>query len=147
MTHGVEKQPSTTFRVINYKENTLCQQIDKENFNECIPEVPVCVIHKGPDVKNSVSDCREFKLKPIKERRKILRYEGLRFRCCSGTHRKAYCTQGINCKDCGYHITSLHLDALPTSVRGREEALKEQHVTTINRKCTKAGKGFKINSM
>lgn len=77
MTHGVEKQPSKTFRVINYKENTLYQQIDKENFNECITEVLVCVIHKGPDVKNSVSDYREFKLKPIKERRKILRYEAL----------------------------------------------------------------------
>lgn len=66
MTHGVEKQPSKTFQVINYKENTLYQQIDKENFNECIPEVPVCVIHKGPDVKNSVSDCREFKLRLLK---------------------------------------------------------------------------------
>lgn len=50
VTHGVEKQPSKTFRVINFKETTVCQQIDKENFNECITEVLVCVIHKGPDV-------------------------------------------------------------------------------------------------
>lgn len=156
VTHSVEKQPSNTFkRRVNTKKTTVCQQTDTGNFKEFKSEVPVCVIHKGPGVKHSVSDCRVFKLKPIEERRKILREHGFCFRCCSGTLRKAGCKEDIKCKNCGsgYHTTLLHVDTFPAStdrtptpVHGGEEAPKERHVTTINSKCTEVGRYFKGKS-
>lgn len=155
-TDSVEKQPSNTFKGrVNNKKTTVCQQTDTWNFKECKPEAPVCVIHKGPGVKHGVNDCRVFSLKLIEERRKILRENGLCFRRCSGTHRKAECKENFKRKDCGsgYHTTTLRVDTLPAStdrtptiVHGGEEAPKEQHVTTINSKCTEVGKDFKGKS-
>lgn len=146
VTHGVEKQPSNTFKgTVNAKKTIMCQQTDTWNYKECKPEAQVCAIHKDPGVKHSVSDYRVFRLMPIEERKEILRENGLCFRCCSGTHIKADCKENIKCKDCGsgYHTASLQGDILPAStdrtptpVHGEEEAPKEQYVTTINSKCT-----------
>lgn len=61
VTHSVEKQPSNTFKGrVNTKKTTVCQQTNTWNFKQCKPETLVCVIHKGPRVKNGVSDCRLF---------------------------------------------------------------------------------------
>ena len=104
--NNAEKQTST-FNVrskVNVKKTETLGKPVRPVFEE-----PSCILH--PNSKHTLNECRVFRLKPMEERRKILKDFGVCFKCCaSKEHLKRDCHASIVCKDCGSlaHCTALH---------------------------------------
>jgi len=67
-----------------------------------------CVIHK---TNHSLNNCRAFRSKSIGDRRKILKENGICFKCLeSRDHLSRECTKTIFCQECtsSYHSTGMH---------------------------------------
>ncbi|MEE6520731.1 hypothetical protein FKM82_018657 [Ascaphus truei] len=90
-----------------------------------------CPIHKKPHPLNK---CFGFRMKPIEERKNLLREWGACFKCCaSTTHLFKDCKEAMKCTECDSdrHIAALHPEAMkpkaskapnpPTKQGGEEE--------------------------
>ena len=70
----------------------------------------VCPIHKLP---HSLKDCKQFKSKTLGEKKKLIRENGICYRCCdSDKHHAKNCTVSVVCDICKSkdHLTILHRD-------------------------------------
>ncbi|XP_075436064.1 uncharacterized protein LOC142472776 [Ascaphus truei] len=108
-----------------------------------------CPIHRKPHPLNK---CFGFRMKPIEERKNLLREFGVCFRCCASvTHLSKDCKEAIKCTVCNSdkHVTSLHTEALtldqlnnPSSVAKHdveEEEVKSISVTSQSTKVCGGG--------
>ncbi|CAC5399637.1 unnamed protein product [Mytilus coruscus] len=84
-----------------------------------------CSFHKTDG--HTLNNCRAFKATSIIERRKLLKENGICFRCCgTSNHMKKDCKERIKCSDCGSkrHATALHIEKVtqfsPVSNHGGE---------------------------
>lgn len=87
-----------------------------------------CPLHQY--APHSLDTCREFRKKPIEERRQFLKDEKLCFRCCKFEHRIKDCKVPIKCLECSSvkHTTCLHFDRKP---EGKDERSKEENQTPL----------------
>lgn len=76
----------------------------------------ICPIHKKPHPLNR---CRGFRIKPLDERKTLLKEKGVCYRCCATTtHLARDCKAAIKCKECGSdaHIAALHPGPPPSNL-------------------------------
>ena len=95
--------------------------------------VVVCPLHK---TNHHVNDCRGFKSKSLEERRKILKENGLCFRCCEGnTHKSRECKAKIRCSVCRSerHSSAMHEDR---AIQYHSGETKKDGSNDITSKCT-----------
>ncbi|CAG2243390.1 unnamed protein product [Mytilus edulis] len=72
----------------------------------------VCPLH---NTNHTLNKCRQFRLKPIRERQDFLKSKGLCFRCCGQKgHLAKDCTAAVTCEVCKStsHQTALHIAKL-----------------------------------
>ena len=69
-----------------------------------------CIIHSNIQPPHSLKDCRVFRSKSIANRKKILKDEGICFRCCNAKHMARDCKVTLKCQLCSSteHCTPLH---------------------------------------
>ncbi len=72
-----------------------------------------CFLYNKP---HPLSRCRGFRMKPMEERKSLLKQQGICFKCCSSLlHMARNCDQVIKCSECGSitHIAALHPGPAP----------------------------------
>lgn len=59
-----------------------------------------------------------FKMKPLIERKKLLKEHRRCFKCCSPTHMAKECSAELKCNECGsnQHCTPLHPENIPSTL-------------------------------
>ncbi|CAG2239905.1 unnamed protein product [Mytilus edulis] len=70
----------------------------------------VCPLH---NTNHTLNKCRQFRLKPIRERQDFLKSKGLCYRCCGQKgHLARDCTAAVTCEVCKSttHPTALHIE-------------------------------------
>ncbi|XP_061166266.1 uncharacterized protein LOC133175165 [Saccostrea echinata] len=94
---------------------------------------PKCILH--PSSKHDLNECKAFRLKPIEERRRLLKDSRVCFKCCaSKDHRKRDCTTAIVCKECGSHThcTALHFDMTNERLKSRRQNGGEEPIKPLD---------------
>lgn len=69
---------------------------------------PNCPIHNAP---HTLNECRNFRKKPLRERKQILRDNNFCYKCCESTaHVYKTCDANVKCLECGSerHNTAMH---------------------------------------
>lgn len=103
-----------------------------------------CPLHKY--AQHTLETCREFRKKPIEERRQFLKDNKLCFRCCKFEHRIRDCKVPIKCDECNSlkHTSSLHFDRKPTEKYDKQkdkdkkqESPSARSHDSVNSKCSK----------
>ncbi|XP_060745195.1 uncharacterized protein LOC132858752 [Tachysurus vachellii] len=72
-----------------------------------------CFIHNKP---HPLSRCRGFRMKPMEERKLLLKQQGICFKCCSSiAHMAKNCDQAVKCSECNSisHMAALHPGPAP----------------------------------
>ena len=102
-----------------------------------------CPIHHKP---HPLRKCREFRAKPLDDRKTFLREHGICYKCCaSNSHLAKDCKATIKCSECesDRHITAMHLGPAPkaqpvpnTTPEHNEEEEDPTSSTTVNSHCT-----------
>ncbi|XP_048747853.2 uncharacterized protein LOC125660050 [Ostrea edulis] len=122
--NNMEKHPTSTSR------NRVNVKMSDTNTNvkpvKTVFQHPRCIIHANS--KHDLNDCKAFRLKPLEERRRLLKDSGVCFKCCaSKDHRKRDCTTVIVCRDCGSHnhCTALHINTTTDRPKGRDNGGEE----------------------
>ncbi|XP_069105757.1 uncharacterized protein [Argopecten irradians] len=74
---------------------------------------PACPIHTYASHK--LSECKQFRQRPIEERKNILRENRRCFKCCEDSHTARDCDRKIKCDECGssFHATCMHITRPP----------------------------------
>lgn len=75
----------------------------------------VCLIHLNSKTPHSLQDCRVFRSKKLADRKRLLKEEGICFRCCNSKHMARDCKVNLRCDICDNteHCSALH----PTDVK------------------------------
>ncbi|XP_075924090.1 uncharacterized protein LOC142925100 [Petromyzon marinus] len=115
-----------------------------------------CPLHDKP---HSLQKCREFRRKPLEERKNILKEFGVCLKCCASTnHLARNCKADMKCEECGSdkHATVLHTfyykpsgtkTSDPEAEHGGEQGETAALTSSITTKCTEVcGEGFKGRS-
>ncbi|XP_056002772.1 uncharacterized protein LOC125674273 [Ostrea edulis] len=121
--NNMEKHPMSTPR------NRVNVKMTDTNTNvkpvKTVFKHPRCIIHINS--KHDLNDCKAFRLKPLEERRRLLKDSGVCFKCCaSKDHRKRDCTTVIVCRDCGSHnhCRALHINTTTDWPKGRNNGVE-----------------------
>ncbi len=72
-----------------------------------------CFLHNKP---HPLFRCRGFRMKPMEERKSLLKQQGICFKCCSSIfHMAKNCDQDVKCSECGSvtHTAALHPGPAP----------------------------------
>lgn len=88
---------------------------DKEGPKKVEDPNKNCPLHK----KCPLRKCREFREKPLEQRKAFLKENSMCFRCCSSvSHQAKDCKAMIQCSECEMdrHIAALHKDLAPWEV-------------------------------
>ncbi|XP_062614379.1 uncharacterized protein LOC134276120 [Saccostrea cucullata] len=95
-----------------------------------------CPVH---GTNHTLNACRQFRTRPLQERKDFLRENGLCFKCC-GTkrHFQSNCKMTVKCDVCNSskHPSALHPD-IPKSVVKAHEGEKSIQEVNVTNKCTK----------
>ncbi|XP_062415794.1 uncharacterized protein LOC119194889 [Pungitius pungitius] len=110
-----------------------------KNVNVNYDEANYCPLHNKP---HPLEKCRTFKMKPLAERKDVLREHRRCFRCCSPTHMARECTVELNCNECqsNRHVTAMHPEttfslAMSTRVESDVEQ-QSREPPEVTSKCT-----------
>jgi hypothetical protein len=110
-----------------------------------------CPVH---NTRHSLNQCRGFRVKPLEERKELIRTFGICYKCCAtNKHPARLCTEAEPCGECGSsrHPTALHTDLLTsrtpvhrTELGGEsKEMVDVSHASLVTSTCTQiCGKGF-----
>ena len=105
-----------------------------------------CPLHNKA---HPLEKCRAFKMKPLTERKGLLRDHRRCFRCCSATHMAKDCSVKLKCFECesDRHCTAMHPDIhLSPAVSSVIEPDTEQQNNTpseVTSRCTEVcGEGL-----
>ncbi|KAI3356594.1 hypothetical protein L3Q82_017794 [Scortum barcoo] len=109
-----------------------------------------CPLHNKP---HPLDKCRGFRLKPLSDRKKLLKEYKRCFKCCSPTHMARECAVKMKCDECGSdeHCTALHPDTTlsPVASPVAEPHIVHQHSSPaeVTSKCTEVcGDGLPARS-
>lgn len=109
-----------------------------------------CPLHNKP---HPLERCRGFRVKPLTERKKLLKEHGRCFRCCSATHMAKECPVKLRCIECESegHCTAMHPDTpqSPTASPVAEPHTEQQHSSSseVTSRCTEVcGDGLPARS-
>ncbi|KAK0139185.1 hypothetical protein N1851_024265 [Merluccius polli] len=109
-----------------------------------------CPLHNKA---HPLEKCRAFKMKPLTERKGLLRDHRRCFRCCSATHMAKDCSVKLKCFECesDRHCTAMHPDIhLSPAVSSVTEPDTEQQNNTpseVTSRCTEVcGEGLPARS-
>lgn len=98
-----------------------------------------CPVHKKT---HPLAKCRAFRIKPLQERRNILKEHRRCFKCCSPNHTVRDCQTTLKCDECQSerHCSAMHPDTTqqpqspPTSEHAEEP--KDSSVPEVTSRCT-----------
>lgn len=109
-----------------------------------------CPLHNKP---HPLEKCRAFKMKPLTERKKLLKENRRCFRCCSATHMARECAVELKCNECesNQHCTAMHPDTtVSPTVPAATESDTEQQISSlpeVTSRCTEiCGEGLPARS-
>lgn len=122
-------------------------EMEKKNSGD---PAKYCPLHNK---SHPLEKCRAFKMKPLTERKGLLRDHRRCFRCCSATHMAKDCSVELKCYECesDRHCTAMHPDIhLSPAVSSMTEPDTEQQNNTpseITSRCTEVcGEGLPARS-
>ncbi|XP_052087892.1 uncharacterized protein LOC127724930 [Mytilus californianus] len=77
-----------------------------------------CPLHEQSN--HSLNECKQFRRKPIDERKTIIMQNGICFKCCNGKHLARNCNENQPCKQCQSkgHPDALHIEKGPNPTTG-----------------------------
>ncbi|XP_067273612.1 uncharacterized protein [Pseudorasbora parva] len=87
-----------------------------------------CFLHNKP---HPLSRCRGFRMKPMEERKSLLKHQGICFKCCNSVlHMAKNCDQDVKCSECGSitHMAALHPGPAPWVKEPRSLTLEDHNV-------------------
>lgn len=88
-----------------------------------------CFLHDKP---HPLSRCRGFRMKPMEERKSLLKQQGICFKCCSSIlHMAKNCDEDIKCSECGSstHIAALHPGPAPWTIDPKQPVAENQKMS------------------
>ncbi|XP_061169198.1 uncharacterized protein LOC133178524 [Saccostrea echinata] len=95
-----------------------------------------CPVH---GTNHTLNACRQFRIRPLQERKDFIRENGFCFKCCGPKkHFQSNCKMTVKCDVCNSskHPSALHPDLRRSSVKDHEGEKFIQEVSVTN-KCTK----------
>ncbi|XP_074501591.1 uncharacterized protein LOC141773627 isoform X2 [Sebastes fasciatus] len=109
-----------------------------------------CPLH---DTSHPLEKCRAFKMKPLTERKTLLKEHRRCYRCCSATHMARECPVELKCNECesNQHCTAMHPDTTgsPAVSPATESDTEQQNSSPpeITSRCTEVcGEGLPARS-
>lgn len=103
-----------------------------------------CPLHHS---NHALNKCKAFRFKPLEARKKLLKENGICFRCCASTsHIRRDCKVPIKCEECGNdrHPTALHVDfrsseGIPPSTQSSERDSFVKNSSPLDRSSSHGG--------
>ena len=124
---SVPNTPSRDVKPHGYQKSKV--HVSKTTVQPNTPSLK-CIIHKS---NHSLNECRAFRLKSIEDRRKLLKENGICFKCLvSKDHLSRDCKDTICCKECQSvrHNTGMHFDRPVENHGGERGNVLDTSVTT-----------------